>query len=110
MNADLSASSLVARMTPGKAHTMTDLGKLFGCSAKGVTPTLTAAIHAGLIVGVKIGDGYKISTRYYVAGTEPKKAEEKAPQLHRWQIVELTGYDRGNREFQELARIGRGAR
>jgi len=110
MNADLSAGSLVERMTPGKAHTMTDLGKLFGCSAKAITPTLTAAIRAGLIVGVKIGEGYKVSTRYCVAGTEPKPVEKKAPQVHRWQVGELTGYDRGNREFQELARLGRGAR
>ena len=110
MNADLSAGSLVERMTRGKSYTTTELGKLFGTNAKGVTPTLTAAMQTKQIVGVKIGDGYKISTRYYVAGTEPKKVEEKAPQVHRWQVGELTGYDRRNREFQELARLGRSAR
>jgi len=110
MNADLPAGSLVERMTRGKSYTTTELGKLFGTNAKGVTPTLTAAMKTKQIVGVKLGEGYKVSTRYYVAGTEPKPVEEKAPQVHRWQVGELTGYDRGNREFQELARIGRGAR
>jgi len=110
MNADLSAGSLVERMMPGKSYTTTELGKLFGTNAKGVTPTLTAAMQAKQIVGVKIGDGYKVSTRYYVAGTEPKPVEEKAPQVHRWQVGTMTDYDRRNREFQELARLGRGGR
>jgi hypothetical protein len=105
---DLNASEMTKRMTRGKGYTTTELGKLFKTQAKAITPTLTAAMRANLIIGMKVGADCQQRTLYYVAGSEPQKTLVKAPEPHRWQVGVLTGYQAGIQRDVELRLIGRG--
>ena len=105
---DITTAEMVRRMTIAKGYTVTELAKLFKSTRKETAPILTAAMYEDLIRGVKVGDGYKISSRYYIAGTEPKKEKEEKPVAYAWQRGELTGYEASLRKEAEVRMLGRG--
>ena len=104
----INTAEMVRRMTIAKGYTVTELAKLFKSTRKETAPILTAAMYEDKIRGVKVGDGYKISTRYYIAGTEPKKEDDGKPLVYAWQRGEMKGYEASLRKEAEVRMLGRG--